>query len=209
MRTKEQALNIHEVARRARVSTATVSRAINRVPTVNPKLAQRVWNAIKELGYYPNTQARALVSGRSRIFGLIVSELTNPFFPEIVQVFETIAVRHHYEILLTSTMNDPEQMESSVRRMIERQVEGVAVMTFGMEEALLEDLKLRQVPLVFVDVGPHRPRVSNLRVDNERNRTGPGYGPDRRREPHHGRRPAGLWAIVGSSQETDRNSLFK
>src|SRR5439155_14760993 len=53
----------------------------------------------------------------SRIFGLIVSELTNPFFPEIVQVFETIAVRHHYEILLTSTMNDPEQMESSVRRM--------------------------------------------------------------------------------------------
>ena len=108
------------------MSTATVSRAINRVPTVNPKLAQRVWNAIKELGYYPNTQARALVSGRSRIFGLIVSELTNPFFPEIVQVFETIAVRHHYEILLTSTMNDPEQMESSVRRMIERQVEGVA-----------------------------------------------------------------------------------
>ena len=141
------------------MSTATVSRAVNRVPTVNPKLAQRVWRAIKELGYYPNTQARALVSGRSRIFGLIVSELTNPFFPEIVQVFETIAVRHHYEILLTSTMNDPEQMESSVRRMIERQVEGVAVMTFGMEDALLE------VPLVFVDVGPRRPRVSNLRID--------------------------------------------
>src|SRR5215468_8254171 len=162
---KEQALNIHEVARRARVSTATVSRAINRVPTVSPKLSQRVWKVIKELGYYPNTQARALVSGRSRIFGLIVSELTNPFFPEIVQVFETIAVRHHYEILLTSTMNDPDQMESSVRRMIERQVEGVAVMTFGMEDALLEDLKLRQVPLVFVDVGPRRPRVSNLRID--------------------------------------------
>lgn len=147
------------------MSTATVSRAINRVPTVNPKLSQRVWRVIKELGYYPNTHARALVSGRSRIFGLIVSELTNPFFPEIVQVFETIAVRHHYEILLTSTMNDPEQMESSVRRMIERQVEGVAVMTFGMEEALLENLKLRQVPLVFVDVGPRRPRVSNLRID--------------------------------------------
>jgi LacI family transcriptional regulator len=160
VRTKEQALNIHEVARRARVSTA-----INRVRTASPKLPQRVWSAIEELGYYPNTQAQALVSGRSRIFGLIVSELTNPFFPEIVQVFETIAVRHHCEILLTSTRNDPEQMESSVRRMIERQVEGVAVMTFGMEEALLEDLKLRQVPLVFVDVGPRCPGVSNLRID--------------------------------------------
>jgi LacI family transcriptional regulator len=158
-------MNIQEIAKRAKVSTATVSRAINRVPTVNPQLAKRVWKVIEELGYYPNTQARALVSGRSRIFGLIVSEITNPFFPEIVQVFETIAVQHQYEILLTSTVNDPKRMESSVRRMIERRVDGVAVMTFGMEEVLLEDLKLRKVPLVFVDVGPARPRVSNIRID--------------------------------------------
>jgi DNA-binding LacI/PurR family transcriptional regulator len=158
-------MDIREIAKRAKVSTATVSRAINRVPTVNPVLAKRVWSVIEELGYYPNTQARALVSGRSRIFGLIISEITNPFFPEIVQVFETIAVQHRYEILLTSTGNDPKRMESSVRRMIERRVEGVAIMTFGMEEVLLEDLKLRQVPLVFVDVGPPRPRVSNIRID--------------------------------------------
>jgi len=158
-------MDIREIAKRAKVSTATVSRAINRVPTVSPALAKRVWSVIEELGYYPNTQARALVSGRSRIFGLIISEITNPFFPEIVQVFETIAVQHRYEILLTSTGNDPKRMESSVRRMIERRVEGVAIMTFGMEEVLLEDLKLRQVPLVFVDVGPARPRVSNIRID--------------------------------------------
>src|SRR6266851_6895570 len=158
-------MDIREIAKRARVSTATVSRTINRVPTVNAQLAKRVWSVIEELGYYPNTQARALVSGRSRIFGLIVSEMTNPFFPEIMQVFETIAVQHRYEILLTSTGNDPKRMESSVRRMIERRVEGVAIMTFGMEELLLEDLKSRQVPLVFVDVGPPRPRVSNIRID--------------------------------------------
>jgi len=158
-------MDIREIAKRARVSTATVSRAINRVPTVNPQLAKRVWSVIEELGYYPNTQARALVSGRSRIFGLIISEITNPFFPEIVEVFERIAVQHDYEILLTSTGNDPKHMETSVRRMIERRVEGVAVMTFGMEEVLLEDLKLRKVPLVFVDVGPARPRVSNIRID--------------------------------------------
>ncbi len=158
-------MNIREVAKRANVSTATVSRTMNKIASVNPALAKRVWKAVHELGYYPNTQARALVSGRSRIFGLIVSELTNPFFPEIVQVFETIAVRHHYEILLASTMNDSEHMKTSVRRMIERRVEGVAVMTFGMEDVLLEDLKLREVPLVFVDVGPSRPRVSNIRID--------------------------------------------
>jgi DNA-binding LacI/PurR family transcriptional regulator len=158
-------MNIHQVAKRAKVSTATVSRAINRIPTVSPTLAKRVWKAIQELGYYPNTQARALVSGRSRIFGVVVSELTNPFFPEIVEVFETIAVQHHYEILVASTMNDPERMKSSVRRMIERRVDGVAIMTFGMEDVLLEDLRLRKVPLVFVDVGPPRPLTSNIRID--------------------------------------------
>jgi len=158
-------MDIREIAKRAKVSTATVSRAINRVPTVNPTLARRVWKVVDELGYYPNTQARALVSGRSRIFGLIVSEIVNPFFPEIVQMFETIAVQHQYEILITSTVHDPQRMEASVRRMIERRVDGVAVMTFGMEELLLEDLKIRNVPLVFVDVGPARPRVSNIKID--------------------------------------------
>ncbi len=158
-------MNIREVARRARVSTATASRAINRVPTVSPQLAKRVWNVIEKLGYYPNTQARALVSGKSRIFGLVVSEITNPFFPEIVQMFERIAVENDYEILLASTGNDPVRMETSVRRMIERRVDGVAIMTFGMEEGVLSDLKLRKVPLVFIDVGPRRPRVSNIRID--------------------------------------------
>lgn len=162
-------MDIREVAKRARVSAATVSRTVNRVPTVDPQLAKRVWKVIDELGYYPNTQARALVSGRSRLFGLIVSEITNPFFPEIVQVFEEIAVEHGYEILLTSTVHDPKRMESSVRRMIERRVDGIAVMTFGMEERLLiDDPKLRNVPLVFVDVGPRGPRVSNIRIDYQR-----------------------------------------
>jgi len=158
-------LDIREIALRAKVSTATVSRTINRVPTVAPHLAKRIWKVIEEVGYYPDTQARGLVSGRSRIFGLIVSEITNPFFPEIVQVFENIAVQHDYEILLSSTVHDPERMKLSVRRMIERRVEGVAVMTFGMEDVLLDDLKFRKIPLVFVDVGPPVPHVSNIRVD--------------------------------------------
>jgi LacI family transcriptional regulator len=158
-------MDLREIARRAGVSIATVSRVINRTPTVNPRLARRVLKLVDEIGYFPNTQARALVSGRSKIFGLIVSEITNPFFPEIVAVFEKIAVEHGYEILLTSTLDDPKLMESSVRRMIERRVDGVAVMTFGMEELLLEDLKLRRVPLVFVDIGPPLPRISNIRID--------------------------------------------
>jgi len=158
-------MDIREIARRAKVSTATVSRAINRVPTVDPQLAKRVWKVVDELGYYPNTQARALVLGRSRLFGLIVSEITNPFFPEIVQTFENQAVENNYEILVTSTVHDPKRMESSVRRMIERRVDGVAILTFGMEETLIEHLRFRKVPLVFVDVGPDVPGIANIRIN--------------------------------------------
>lgn len=158
-------MDIRDVARRARVSTATVSRTVNQVATVDAQLAKRVWKAVAELGYYPNRQARALVSGRSRVFGLIVSEITNPFFPEIVQTFETLAVEQNYEILLTSTIHDPKRMELAVRRMIEGRVDGVAILTFGMEDELLEHLRFRNLPLVFVDVGPKAPRVSNIRVD--------------------------------------------
>jgi len=64
-------------------------RAVNRIPTVDPALAEKVWRAIEEVGYLPNTQARALVSGRSHMLGLIVSEITNPFFPELVQELKT------------------------------------------------------------------------------------------------------------------------
>ncbi len=61
-------MDIRESTHRAKVSTATVSRAINRVPTVDPQLAKRVWKVLEELGYYPNTQARARVSGRGNLW---------------------------------------------------------------------------------------------------------------------------------------------
>ncbi|HUZ94597.1 MAG TPA: LacI family DNA-binding transcriptional regulator [Edaphobacter sp.] len=158
-------MDIRTIARLAKVSIATVSRTINRVPTVNPKIAKRVWEVIEELDYFPNSQARALVSGRSWILGLIVSEITNPFFPELIQGFEDIAVEHGYEILVSSTNHDPKRMSHCIRRMLERKVDGVAVMTFGIEAPLLDQLAQRKVPLVFVDVGPDGPGINVLKVD--------------------------------------------
>src|SRR5258708_36509414 len=156
---------IARTARPANVSIATVSRTINHVPAVNPEIARRVWELIDELDYSPNTQARALVSGRSKLFGLVVSEITNPFFPELIQGFEDIAVEHGYEILVSSTNPDPRRMSHCIRRMLERKVEGVAIMTFGIEEPLLDQLAKRNVPLVFIDIGPKRPGISLLKVD--------------------------------------------
>ncbi|MEO6806581.1 MAG: LacI family DNA-binding transcriptional regulator [Edaphobacter sp.] len=163
--SKPERMDIRTIARAANVSIATVSRTINNVATVNPHIAKRVWAVINELDYFPNTQARALVSGRSRLFGLIVSEITNPFFPELIQGFEDIAVENGYEILVSSTNHDPKRMSHCIRRMLERKVEGVAVMTFGIEEPLLDQLAKRKVPLVFIDIGPKSPGISLLKVD--------------------------------------------
>jgi LacI family transcriptional regulator len=158
-------VNIHDVARRARVSIATVSRVVNRVSTVDPELAKRVWKAVDDVGYVPNTQARALVSGRSRILGLIVSEITNPFFPELVQEFENLAVAQGYEVMIGSTNYDAARTESLIRRMLQRNVDGVAVMTFGIEEELVHKLVDHGFPLVFVDAGPELPNVRVLKVN--------------------------------------------
>jgi DNA-binding LacI/PurR family transcriptional regulator len=162
---RRAAVNIHDVARRAKVSIATVSRVVNRVPSVGKDLAKRVWKAVEEVGYLPNSQARALVSGRSRILGLIVSEITNPFFPELVQEFENLAVAQGYEVMIGSTNYDPARTESLIRRMMQRKVDGVAVMTFGIEEEIVEKLVEHEFPLVFVDAGPELKNIRVLKVN--------------------------------------------
>jgi LacI family transcriptional regulator len=157
--------DIYAVANLAGVSIATVSRTINNVPTVDPKLAQRVWKAVDKLGFSPNTQARALVSGRSHLLGLIVSEITNPFYPELVQGFQDIAVERGYEVLIGSTNYDPQRMEHCIQRILERKVDGIAIMTFSIEEQLLERLAERNVPLVFVGASPPGSKFSSIQVD--------------------------------------------
>jgi DNA-binding LacI/PurR family transcriptional regulator len=161
----QRRFDIRDVALRARVSIATVSRTINGVTTVDKQLAARVWKAVKYLNYYPDTQARGLVSGKSKLFGLLISEITNPFFPELIQGFEEIAVRHGYDVLISSTSHDPARMEVCIRRLLERKVEGVAVMTFGIEAPLLDELAQRSIPMVFVDMTIDNPLSSTLVVD--------------------------------------------
>jgi len=158
-------MSIRDVAKRAKVSIATVSRAINNPGTVDPKTVARVRRAVEELNYFPDSHARSLVSGRSRILGLIVSDITNPFFPELVKGFEHVALRQGYEIMLGSTNYESTRMALCVRRMLERKVEGVAIMTSEMDQHLVEQLVRRNIPSVFLDVGSVRPYISNIQVD--------------------------------------------
>ena len=157
--------DIRAVAALAKVSIATVSRTINGSPVVSEKLSKRVWQAIEHLNYFPNTHARTLVSGRSRLFGIIVENITNPFFPELIQSFEEIAVAHGYEILVSSSNSDPAILTTCVRRMLERKVDGVAVLTFGEEEPVLDQLAFRDIPIVLAEFRLSDPKASTILLD--------------------------------------------
>jgi DNA-binding LacI/PurR family transcriptional regulator len=160
-------MNIREIAKRARVSHSTVSRVINQVQTVDPKLARRVLAVIEEVGYRPNFQARALARGRSHTVGLVVSELSggNPFFSEIILYFERAAVQHGYEVLVSfaDTETHPDHIGVCVARMQERQVEGIAVLTFGMEEQLAKSTI--DVPIVYAGADHDLDGVRNVRIN--------------------------------------------
>jgi len=159
-------MTLQEIAKRAHVSIATASRTINGVPNVKPSLARRVRRVIEEFGYYPNTHARALVSGRSRIFGLMISETINPFFMDIVQTFESLGFEHDYEIFLSSIASDPRRIEVAVRRMIERRVEGVALLSLEEEDSLTEVLRHRNVPMVALETGSAGALLKTVCIDH-------------------------------------------
>lgn len=160
-------MNIMAVARRAKVSTATVSRVINGTAFVAPETAERVRNAIEALNFFPDVNARTLGSGRSGMYGLIISDITNPYFPELVKAFEDIAVEHNQEVLIANTNYDPKRMEMCVTRMLQRKVDGVAIMTSEMGEHLVRSLSRRQIPIVFMDTVVHAPNAGVVRVDYE------------------------------------------
>lgn len=164
-RSADKTPDIRAVAALAKVSIATVSRTINGAPVVSDRLAKRVWQAIEQLNYFPNTHARSLVSGRSRILGIIVENITNPFFPELIQNFEEIAVAHGYEILVSSSNSDPAVLTTCVRRMIERKVEGVAMLTFGEEEPVLNQLSFHDIPMVLAEFRLEDPKTSTILLD--------------------------------------------
>jgi DNA-binding LacI/PurR family transcriptional regulator len=158
-------MNIREVAKRAGVSTATVSRVVNGTAPVDATTEKRVRAAIQRSGYYPNTHARTLGTGKSHIYGLIISDIENPFFPELVKCFERLAVEHAHEVLIANTDYQAERMEVCVRRMLERKVDGVAIMTSEMDPELIRMLNGRGIPIVFLDTGSVGTGISNISLD--------------------------------------------
>lgn len=158
-------MDILQVAKRARVSTATVSRVLNESNLVRPATTARVRKAIADLNYVRNPSARSLRLGRTQLFGLIVSDIKNPFFPELIDAFEGIAAERGIDVIFTHTNYDTKRLESCVRRMVERSVEGIAIMTSEMDEAALAPLLSRQIAVVLLNQPTLQEKYRNVAVE--------------------------------------------
>jgi DNA-binding LacI/PurR family transcriptional regulator len=158
-------MRIKDVAREAGVSTATVSHVINNTRYVSDETRAKVLRAIEQCNYYPNAHARSLASGRSQMLGVLVSDISNPFFPELVKSIESAAFERGYDVLLLNTNYDAERTLHYVQRIIQRKVAGVALMTSELDAALIDELARCHVSVVFLDLGTKGICMSNLVVD--------------------------------------------
>lgn len=161
-------MRLEDVAKRAKVSIATVSRVVNSVGPVKNSTRARVLKAIQELKYHPNIHARNLAGGKSRTLGMIVSNLENPFFLDIFRALESDAHRRGYEVLVANTDYRARQLVSSVHLMMGRRLAGLAVIVSEMEPSLIQELTESNLPIVFYDVGTPARNISNIKVRYEK-----------------------------------------
>ncbi len=161
-------MNLEEVAKRAKVSTATVSRVLNNIDVVKNSTRSRVIKAVEELKYHPNLHARTLAGGKSKTLGMIVSNMENPFFFDVFKALEADAIAHGYEVVIANTDYSAEHLVDSVRLMIGRRVAGLAAIVSEMNPRLIDELADSKIPVVFYDVGTARRNISNIRVNYQR-----------------------------------------
>ncbi|MGO8759838.1 MAG: LacI family DNA-binding transcriptional regulator [Terracidiphilus sp.] len=158
-------LSIREIAKLAGVSGATVSRVINGSTLVTPETTQRIQRIIQESNFVPNRSAAHLKHGKSQIYGAIVPDLNNPFFMELVKIFEGLLVENDLELLVANTDFHPSRTQRSIHRMLLRRVDGVAFLTSEHEAAALESLVQNRIPVVTTDHYRTAPGISDIAVD--------------------------------------------
>src|SRR5215471_12565664 len=161
------AITIRDVAQAAGVSTATVSNVLNKTGKVGTKTQRHVRSTVKRLGYVPDVHARRLASNERTTLGIIVSDIENPFFPEVIKSFETRAQQLGYDAILSDTNYDPHRTQEAAERMMEHKVRGVAIMTSEISMRLVHELARRKIAVAFLDLAPVSGYMSNLRINYE------------------------------------------
>jgi LacI family transcriptional regulator len=151
---KKKAPTMRDVARLAEVSVATVSAVANGTAIVSPKRAERVRKAMEALDFHPDQIARSLKTGRTQVLGMIVPDVTNPFFPEVIVGAEEIARASNYSVMLCNANEDPRQEQQQLNTLFSHRVDGVLI-ACSDPAISLDRLMRRRFPIVCFDRIPH------------------------------------------------------
>jgi LacI family transcriptional regulator len=158
---------IRDVADRAGVSTATVSRVLAGIGRPRPETVAAVRNAAAELGYRPSAVARSLRMQRTRTLGLIVTDIQNPFFPELVRAAEVAARAVGYSVLLGSAAYDEHRTTHYLDLMVDHRVDGLIIASSQVSEESLRWLVASPVPVVIVNAEPSGIPLAMIASDNQ------------------------------------------
>ncbi|MBB5056240.1 LacI family transcriptional regulator [Granulicella aggregans] len=158
---------IQDVAALAGVSLGTVSAVLNENGRIGEETRRRVQEAIATLGYRPDIYASNMARRQTRVFGVIVSNLQNPFFAETAQAMEDEAAKYGYQISLMATNFLPKQHRDAVKQLLGSRLAGLAVLTSEHDEVSRRLVLASGLPAVFLDVGKPEGKVSILRVDSK------------------------------------------
>jgi LacI family transcriptional regulator len=156
---------MRDVARLAGVSIATVSAVVNGTSIVSPARTKQVRDAMIALDYHPDQVARSLKTGRTDVIGMILPDITNAFFPEVVRGAEEAAHEHGYSVILCNSNEDPSREQRHLNTLFSRRVDGVLIACSDNSTAY-ESLVRQRFPLVFVDRVPQGVRSAAVSTDN-------------------------------------------
>jgi DNA-binding LacI/PurR family transcriptional regulator len=159
---------MRDVAKRAGVSPATVSRVLNKTHYISAETKRRVLEVVDQLNYYKNVHARRLATGQSDLFGLVISEIANPYFPEVIRGFQAAAWDRGFDVLLCNTQYDQARTKSILRKLIESDVRGVAVITSSIDKSMASELIAAGIGVVFCNLSPTEKLVSTISIDYQR-----------------------------------------
>jgi LacI family transcriptional regulator len=142
---------IRDVASRAGVSVATVSRVLNEHPAVRPETRDRVLSAVSELGYRRNALARSLRTDQTFTLGLVISDVLNPFFTELARSVEDEARALGYSVIIGNADEQPELQDHHIRTLLDRHIDGLLVSPTDGGSPLMLEAARGGTPMVFVD----------------------------------------------------------
>ncbi|MDD5621782.1 MAG: LacI family DNA-binding transcriptional regulator [Actinomycetota bacterium] len=158
-------VNYNDIARIAKVSPTTVSHVINETRFVMPETKKRVLDVMKKLKYQPNLLARSLATGKTHTIGLVISDIRNPFYPELVQGVEELAVKNGYNVFLCNTDYDIGKGLKSIGALIKRKIDGIIVASSQVDSSVIKQLFDTNVIFVLVDWCKRNIKADSLYFD--------------------------------------------